>query len=570
MRLARWWALVLLAAWWPSAVPAETVTVPAEQSFDRQAFEYRIEPVESTAEYDLFRLTYPSEEALSWPEAARVAAYYYRPAGIAGTAPRPGVVCLHILGGDGELTRMIAANFAANGIPAIMPIFPLFGERVPAGGRNAAVAGPGGARLIGESFRAVPGEVRRAADILQSFPEVNPERIDIMGTSLGGIMAATVAGLDGRFDRAVFLLAGGDFGSLLENRTKEIDPMREARERASAADREFFDAVVGRIDPLAHAANLRKMAGEGRIMMFNAGNDEVIPRANTEKLAEALGMAGRVEYMPGLGHYSAIASLPGLMNGMVEFFRDDTVPVRTAAREVAPDKEVIKRIFAELGLLLSGTPEPGSEMEVAGNVEVTAGGMTYAGNFRFARGEGERFALRCSAPGSPLPVTALDAGIGDWPWMTSGKGMVFRGRLEPSGDGVFAENLDGKLAMFSRMASSVARLVAMTGDLGPLEKWVTLELVNRPDRLPAILIREKKVTAEIELDASASRPLAIRIDAGKWRAAIRFTEWEIRSTPDPARFMPPADAPATREVSGRELARTMAAAINFALKEVKL
>ena len=40
-------------------------------------------------------------------------AYYYQPSDWKpGDTPRPGVVCLHILGGDGELTRMIAAEAA--------------------------------------------------------------------------------------------------------------------------------------------------------------------------------------------------------------------------------------------------------------------------------------------------------------------------------------------------------------------------------------------------------------------------------------------------------------------------
>ncbi len=44
--------------------------------------------------------------------------------------------------------------------------------------------------------------------------------------------------------------------------------------------------------------------------MLNAAEDEVIPRQCTVKLAEALGIADRVVWFDGLGHYTAMAELP--------------------------------------------------------------------------------------------------------------------------------------------------------------------------------------------------------------------------------------------------------------------
>ncbi len=52
------------------------------------------------------------------------------------------------------------------------------------------------------------------------------------------------------------------------------------------AERADVEAKIAARDPLRFAAGLREQAREGRVLMINAAEDEVIPRACTEKLAQ--------------------------------------------------------------------------------------------------------------------------------------------------------------------------------------------------------------------------------------------------------------------------------------------
>ena len=72
---------------------------------------------------------------------------------------------------------------------------------------------------------------------------------------------------------------------------------------------------------------------QGRVLMINAGEDEVIPRACTEKLASALGIQDHVVWLDGLGHYTALAALPKALKTAVDFFAQDLpADAATAAR----------------------------------------------------------------------------------------------------------------------------------------------------------------------------------------------------------------------------------------------
>ena len=65
--------------------------------------------------------------------------------------------------------------------------------------------------------------------------------------------------------------------------------------------------------------------------MINAAEDEVIPRACTEKLAAAMEMGDRVVWIQGLGHYTSMAELPRVLKATAEFFAQDLPPGVQAA-----------------------------------------------------------------------------------------------------------------------------------------------------------------------------------------------------------------------------------------------
>ena len=106
-----------------------------------------------------------------------------------------------------------------------------------------------------------------------------PERIGITGISLGGIIAATAAGAEPRLYRAGLILAGGDLLAIIHH-ARETRPLeRDARRSCRPQERAEIEAKIAAADPLRFAPALRDRAQAGRVLMINAAEDEVIPRA---------------------------------------------------------------------------------------------------------------------------------------------------------------------------------------------------------------------------------------------------------------------------------------------------
>ena len=121
------WA-TCLAATITAADPPQVVRVAS--GFDKAAFSYRIELDGDHETFHVYRLTYPSPVQSPLAQNNTIPAELYLPKGIKpGSQPRPAVICLHILGGGFELTRLQCTALAARGIPAIWFKLPYYAER---------------------------------------------------------------------------------------------------------------------------------------------------------------------------------------------------------------------------------------------------------------------------------------------------------------------------------------------------------------------------------------------------------------------------------------------------------
>ncbi len=78
------------------------------KTYNDSPFEYRMRPVRKTGAYSVYRLEYPSPVLSVYEKNNSIPADYYLPNGIEpGAAPRPVVICLHILNGNFELVNML-------------------------------------------------------------------------------------------------------------------------------------------------------------------------------------------------------------------------------------------------------------------------------------------------------------------------------------------------------------------------------------------------------------------------------------------------------------------------------
>jgi dipeptidyl aminopeptidase/acylaminoacyl peptidase len=160
-------------------------------------------------------------------------------------------------------------------------------------------------------------DVRRGKAVLAARTEVDPQRISITGVSLGGIMTALAAGVDGGFYRVVPILAGGDLAAITFH-ARETRPVRSALEAKGLTEADA-ERLMAPIDPLHFASRIDPRT----CLMINAARDEVIPRATTEALCRAIG-SPQILWTP-LGHYSSALFLPNIRQRTIEFIKGQKV-----------------------------------------------------------------------------------------------------------------------------------------------------------------------------------------------------------------------------------------------------
>jgi len=560
---------VLILAEGVLAAPAEErfpVVVRVERTYNNASFEYRIESRVQRPNYDVYRITYPSPLTTQLPQNNTIPAAYYLPKGMKPTDPkRPAVICMHILDGNDELMRMTCSTLASHGIPAIAFKLPYYGERGPAEGPKVMADNP---KLLLDALAQGLADIRRTVDLLASRPEIDPAKIGIMGISLGGITAGTAAGIEPRLHRTMMILAGGDVGTIIHYARETRDLSRLLRE-LPAGERAQVERVIAEVDPLRHAPALRSRAMEGRVLMVNAAEDEVIPRACTEKLAEALGIRQRVVWLEGLGHYTAIAALPQILEQMVQFFGEDLDPslrVKPAPAAAKTPIEVVLRLVQQALGFLTAQPERGR----CHFAELTAtvapqGQKPLEGRLLLARGADHKFKIECKLP----VVGEVSMGQGDYPWIASAK-KVFKG----------VKNLQGKpgdplafahpafLTRVQVVAGAVAgamlapeildSLVAVAEEAGAGgERIIRLTLKGR---------NRGELTLVMRRDGNT--PQRASFQAPGVAGTIQFRQWQIGTVASDQMFDPPGSLP-EQAVDAAEVRRVFSAMFNFAMENLQ-
>ncbi len=250
-------------------------------------FEWTMRPVRGASgasEAEIYEVTFPSAFETAVPENNTVHARFFRPRATPGAGRVPAAIDLHHLGGSFEIEDMLADYLAKNGIAAMTVEFPYYGPRASAD--REARQRPfreGDVDLAVQATRQAVSDIRRAADWLLARPEVDPRRIGLVGVSLGSILGSLVLGDVPRFERAVLLIGGGDLAGILLHDSNE---MRQVRKHLAekGIDKAALARALEPIEPLRFA---HRVDPKG-VLFINARQDEVIPRAATEALWDAM------------------------------------------------------------------------------------------------------------------------------------------------------------------------------------------------------------------------------------------------------------------------------------------
>ena len=218
----------------------------------------------------------------------------------------PAAVIIHESGSGMTVGRLIAKALRNKGIHTFMMQLPHYGARRGPEGR------PRDMNLVGALQQGI-ADARRAKDAVSTLPMVDTTRISLQGTSLGGFVTATTAGLDQSYHRVIVFLAGGDLYSVLMDGKKEASQVREELMNSGMTENEVR-SMLNSIEPL----RLAHRVDPARTWLFSALYDDVVPPRNAKLFAEAARLDATHHLEMQANHYSGIVFLPSIAEQMVD------------------------------------------------------------------------------------------------------------------------------------------------------------------------------------------------------------------------------------------------------------
>ncbi len=245
-------------------------------------FPSRLVTVVEHGEYLEYRVEIPSAFASRYARNNTIHGWWLIPKVRDGRVPT--VVLLHSLGiRRPDLEMGLAKEFAKNGIAVFLMTLPYHMARTPEGSGSGDLILAGDVELLIQAGVQAVWDVRRVVDWLQRQPEVDPDRIALVGVSLGAIMGSNALAVEPRLHSAVLILGGADLAHVLWHSVLAI--RARLRLRAEGYTLERLREALAPIEPMNHLAPEHGQ----KTFVIGARFDIVVPTEDTEKLVRALG-----------------------------------------------------------------------------------------------------------------------------------------------------------------------------------------------------------------------------------------------------------------------------------------
>jgi len=137
-------------------------------------------------------------------------------------------------------------------------------------------------------------DVRRLIDWAEQRPEIDADRVALIGCSLGAFVAGTLATQEPRLAATVAVMGGSHLNSV----AAYCDGKRATRVQATAEgfgwNREELAAQLEPITSIVDAANYPGRVDPNRVLIIEANRDKCIPEKSREDLWLALGKPERI------------------------------------------------------------------------------------------------------------------------------------------------------------------------------------------------------------------------------------------------------------------------------------
>lgn len=268
-------------------------------------FEVTVEPASDSDMEGYVR--FPSPKPNGVEQNDRVALEWYPARDDAGRViDAPAVIVVHESGSGMEVGRMFARGFHNQKLHAFMIQLPFYGLRRPKGFR------PDG-RHVESTMKQGIADVRRARDAVAVLPYVVNTHIALQGTSLGGFVASTTAGLDHGFQSVHIMVAGGDLYNLVLNGQREAGKLRDMLAEAGYGS-DKLKGLFDQVEPLRLAHRL----DPATTWLYSATRDQVVPPQHAFKLAEAAKLTEDHHIRLWADHYTGIVYLPVVVDSMAK------------------------------------------------------------------------------------------------------------------------------------------------------------------------------------------------------------------------------------------------------------
>ena len=214
----------------------------------------------------------------------------------------PAIVVVHESGRGMTVGRMVARGLRDRGIHSFMIQLPYYGLRRF---KNTNAEDHEFAAVMSQGI----ADVRRTRDAVAVLPGVDRKQISLQGTSLGGFVAATTAGLDSSFSNVFILLAGGNLPQLLTTGTRETAQLRATLEKQGFTGERLHE-LLHRFEPnrLAHRIDAN------RLWLYSGTFDTVVPAAQPESFAKAAGLDESHHLRMPATHVSGLIFLPMILD----------------------------------------------------------------------------------------------------------------------------------------------------------------------------------------------------------------------------------------------------------------
>jgi len=267
--------LLTLPACLLAVVQAPQVSATAFYQYDAsQPLAVEEKVLEETPTFTRLHVTYASAHD------QRVTANLWLPKD--GKPKHPAVIVQHGYGDSKEVdyVQVPASILAGKGFVVIAIDAQYHGERKRPGADQALFNV--GSLSMRDAFVQTVIDHRRAVDLLQARPEVDPDKIGYWGASMGAFLGSVTCAVEPRIKTVVLVVGGGGLGRRLGHEPTAVEK-----------------DTLAVIEP----ANWIGLISPRPVLMLNGAEDKVVPRQATEILYAAAQEPKRIVWYEGKGHH---------------------------------------------------------------------------------------------------------------------------------------------------------------------------------------------------------------------------------------------------------------------------